>query len=371
LSLGAFGGGAEHADKSESKGRLIFEEHRFKMCVQKRKSDLRGGKRMSVSLRIATFNLENFDDKPGTVPTLAERIAVMRPQLVRIRADVLCLQEVNGQTVPGQPRSLVALMALIQGTMYQNYNMVYTKTANIEAYDVRNLAVLSRFQVVNLRQLKHDITPMPTYRSVTAQPAENARDITWERPIFYVVLDLGSNRMLHLINLHLKSKIPSDINGQKIDQYTWRTVAGWAEGYFLASMRRVGQALETRVLIDQIFDNDINAYITVCGDFHSDSISVPVNAIRGPVEETGNAALGPRVMVPCENNVPESSRYSLLHLGKGEMIDHILASRALLAFFQGTEIHNEVLPDESGAFRTNVMFPESDHAPVVADFILP
>jgi hypothetical protein len=43
-------------------------------------------------LRIATFNLENLDDKPGKKPTLTERIAVMRPQLLRLKADILCLQ---------------------------------------------------------------------------------------------------------------------------------------------------------------------------------------------------------------------------------------------------------------------------------------
>lgn len=76
-------------------------------------------------------------------------------------------------------------------------------------------------------------------------------------------------------------------------------------------------------------------------------------------------------MVPCENTVPESSRYSLLHLGHGAMLDHVLVSRALLAFYRGTAIYNENLPDESGAFRTDANFPESDHAPVVAEFELP
>jgi exonuclease III len=52
------------------------------------------------------------------------------------------------------------------------------------------------------------------------------------------------------------------------------------------------------------------------------------------------------------------------------MFDHVLASRALFASFVGAEVHNEVLPDESGAFRTDVKFPESDHAPVVAEFAL-
>lgn len=42
----------------------------------------------------------------------------------------------------------------------------------------------------------------------------------------------------------------------------------------------------------------------------------------------------------------------------------------LLATLDHTEIHNEYLPDESGAFRTDAKFPESDHAPVVAHFSL-
>ena len=39
-------------------------------------------------LRIASFNLENLDDRADEQPSLADRIAVMRPQLVRLRADV-------------------------------------------------------------------------------------------------------------------------------------------------------------------------------------------------------------------------------------------------------------------------------------------
>ena len=73
-------------------------------------------------------------------------------------------------------------------------------------------------------------------------------------------------------------------------------------------------------------------------------------------------------MVLCESTVPTSSPYSLFHQGRGVMLDHIVASRALLAHYRGTEIHNELLHDESLAFRTDVKFPESDHAPVVATF---
>lgn len=331
---------------------------------------------MSTKLRIVTFNLENLDDKPTDRPTLAQRIPLLRPQLLRVRADIFCLQEVNGQEHPGQPRDLSALQTLIATTPYQGYHVAHTTTQAGEAYDVRNLVILSRFPILERQQIKHDFAQQPLYRKVTAIPQENtATDVTWERPVLYVKIDVGGNRTLHVVNVHLKSKIPTNINGQKVDQFTWRTVPGWAEGYFLSSMKRVGQALEVRILIDQIFDAaeaaGQDAWIAACGDFNAESDSVPVNAVRGPVEETGNPDLTTRVMVPCENSIPESSRYSLLHLGRGSMLDHVLVSRPMLAFYRGAEIHNEVLPDESGAFRDDTKFPESDHAPVVAEFELP
>lgn len=326
---------------------------------------------MSTSIRIATWNLENLDDTPGGKPTLAERIAVMRPALVRLRADVLVLQEVNGQEAPGRPRQLDALTELLRGTRYAEFGVRFTKTAAGEAYDVRNLAIVSRFEFQDVLQ-RDEKGLHPFYKKVTAAPPEpEARRVDWERPIFYAKLKVTDARSLHVLNLHLKSRLPSDVAGQKKDQYTWRTASGWAEGYFISSMKRVGQALDARMLVDDLFDSDPGAWIAVCGDFNAESHEVPVTAIRGPVEETGNPAHAPRVLIPCENTIPESSRHSLFHLGKGLMLDHVLVSRPLAAFYRGAEIHNEVLPDESGAFRTDPQFPESDHAPVIAEFALP
>lgn len=328
---------------------------------------------MPTPIRIATFNLENLDDKPGEDPTLAQRITVMRPQLVRLRADILCLQEVNGQEQPNQPRQLLALQQLIAGTDYANFNVVSTRTAGgAQVYDVRNLVILSRFPIADHQQIKHDIVPQPVYKKVTSIPPEPAPDpVTWERPIFHARITLPDNSDLHVINLHLKSKIPSNIPGQKINNFTWKSITGWAEGFFLSSMKRVGQALETRAFIDQLFDQDSDARIVVCGDFNADLDAVPVEAIRGDVENTGNGDLAPRTMVPCERTIPESSRFSLYHRGKGNMLDHLIVSRPLVAHYRGSEIHNELLHDESIAFATDVKFPESDHAPVVAEFVLP
>ncbi|MEN8261429.1 MAG: endonuclease/exonuclease/phosphatase family protein [Pseudomonadota bacterium] len=328
---------------------------------------------MSTKLRIATFNLENLDDKPGKKPTLGERIAVMRPQLLRVNADSVCLQEVNGQETPGNPRRLLALEQLLADTPYAHYCKVSTITEDgVQVYDERNLVILSRLEIAEHRQYRHDFAPAPRYQKVTAKPEESeAKAVTWERPLLHAKIKLDDTKTLDLINAHLKSRLPTNITGQKVNHYTWKTSSGWAEGFFLSSMKRVGQALEARMLIDALFDANENALIAVCGDFNADLDEVPMEAIRGDVENTGNKDLAKRVMVPCERTIPESARFSLLHHGRGAMIDHLLVSRTLLAYYKGAEIHNELLHDESVAFGTDVKFPESDHAPVIAEFELP
>jgi endonuclease/exonuclease/phosphatase family metal-dependent hydrolase len=327
---------------------------------------------MAENIRIATFNVENLDDKQGQRPSLDQRVKIMRPQLIRLNADILCLQEVHGQETPNEPRRLLALNRLIENTPYAGYHRVSTKTADgTQVYDVRNLVVISRFEITDHSQYKHEHMQAPYYQKVTSSPPENeAKKVTWERPILYAKIVLPNNKTIHVINLHLKSRIPVNIEGQYRD-YTWKTASGWAEGYFISSMKRVGQALETRVFVDKIFDEDENAYVVICGDFNATSDNVPVQAIRGDVENTGNGDLANRVLVPCEQTIPAPSRYSLIHQGRGEMIDHLLVSRSLLAFYDHTEIHNEILHDESIAFATDKKYPESDHAPVVAEFNIP
>jgi predicted extracellular nuclease len=322
-----------------------------------------------MTLRIATFNLENLGDDPAVQPPLSDRIRIMRPQLERVRADILCLQEVDSQG-PANARTLSALDQLLAGTAYATYNRATTLTVTGILFEKRNLVTLSRFPITATRIARDSEGPRPSYQFSTASPPDTtAQPLEWERPLLQTTIDLGIGRPLTVINLHLKSKLASTVAGQKIDNYTWKTASAWAEGSFVSAMKRLGQALQVRLIIDQLFDaSGLDSLIAIAGDYNATSDEVSVTAIRGPVEETGNPLHGPRVMVPCENNIPESARYSLFHLGRGEMIDHILVSRPMLAFFQHAEIHNEVLPDESGAFRVDTQFPESDHAPLVAEF---
>jgi endonuclease/exonuclease/phosphatase family metal-dependent hydrolase len=321
-----------------------------------------------MKLRIATFNLENWDDVPGSLPALDTRIAVVRPMLLRMDADILCLQEVNGQ---GDPRELNALNRLLEETGYADFHFAATMAGDGGVFAERNLVIASRFPIAESRQFKHEFAPAPQYRKVTTVPPEvDARDIEWERPALYARIDAPGGP-LHVVNLHLKSRIPTAIAGQQLNSNTWRSISGFAEGFFVSAMKRLGQALEVRMFIDMLFDADPAARIAVCGDFNADLEDVPLAAIRGDVEDTGNGALAGRVMLPCERTVPASTRFSLYHQGRPSMIDHILLSRPLLPFYRRTEVHNELLHDESIAFAVDTKFPEPDHAPVIAEFDLP
>ena len=81
---------------------------------------------------------------------------------------------------------------------------------------------------------------------------------------------MPNKTLIDVINLHLKSRRPTNIQGHKVDERTWKTASGWAEGVFISSMKRIGQALETRILIDRLFDEDPCTLIAVCGDFNEE-----------------------------------------------------------------------------------------------------
>jgi endonuclease/exonuclease/phosphatase family metal-dependent hydrolase len=327
-------------------------------------------------VRIATFNVENLDDEEvpegdKTRPTFQERLAILRPQFQRLRADVLCLQEVHGQDVEGRPRSLRALMTLIQGTRYQNHQLRSTTlkgAPDVERF--RNLVTMipPDWTFEDAREILHEFTPPPEYNAVTDRPDKGSRPIKWDRPLLYCRVRTPAGVVIHVLNAHYKSKNPTPIEGQGPTDFQFATAAGWAEGFFISSMKRVGAALETRVFLDKLFEAEPNACIVLAGDLNAETHEVPIMAVRGEVDSHGNAALNHQTMYPCEETVSESARFTLYHHGKKNMLDHLLVSRALMACYRGAEIHNELVRDESVAFAVDRKFPASDHAPVVAEF---
>jgi endonuclease/exonuclease/phosphatase family metal-dependent hydrolase len=234
--------------------------------------------------------------------------------------------------------------------------------------DVHNLVILSRRPAHHSEALRHRlVAPLP-YRSVTASP-KSARDLTleWDRPLLHAVFETAAGGALHVINLHLRSPLAAPIPGQKLSAQAWGSLGGWAEGYFTATLKRSGQALEARLLVEQIFDNDPAALIAVCGDLNAGEEETPSRILQARLEDSRNPALAERVLEALEERLPAARRYTLLHGGHRRMLDHILCSKGLAARCRGIEADNENLSDETEMADDD---PRSNHAPLVADFDL-
>lgn len=327
-------------------------------------------------MRIATFNLESLDLVPGGEAALDRRIAVLAPQLDALGADVLCLQEVNAQKtaaaesgVAKPKRQPTALRRLLAATRHRDDHLITTRSLSGDGpADVHNLAVVSRLPVLEQRELRNDLVPPQPYHAVTAVPQESA-DLTlsWDRPLLHCRLELAGPAPLHVINLHLRSPLAAPIPGRKTAPFVWSSLAGWAEGYFAATIKRSGQALEARLLVEAIFDAEPEALIAVCGDLNADAEETPGRILRGTVADSGNPALAGRVLHPLEESLPEDQRFSVLHGGRRLMLDHILASPALRQRFREIAVLNDALPDEQAMAPDD---PRSNHAPLVAAFDL-
>ena len=138
-------------------------------CIRWRQTQIARAPR--DAMRIATFNLESLDLPPKAAMPLEARAEVLRPALERLRADILCLQEINGQHVAGQrDRALLALDQLLAGTCYAGYaRAATTGPGGHGAADVHNLVTLSRY-------------PIRAQRQVVARPGRSAAASARSRP---------------------------------------------------------------------------------------------------------------------------------------------------------------------------------------------
>ncbi|MBI1774001.1 MAG: endonuclease/exonuclease/phosphatase family protein [Proteobacteria bacterium] len=325
-----------------------------------------------MRLRLATFNVESLDDVPGHLPTLDVRIKALRPQLARLDADVLCLQEVNGQDSSALGlRRLAALDELLRATPYADFDRAFTTTRHGHIADVHNLVILSRWPLARLRQYWNDLVPPIAYVPATALGEPLNTSIAWDRPVLSAVVTVGSRPPLHLFNLHLRAPLAVPIAGRKLPSIGWQKSGAWAEGYFIAAIKRSGQALEARLAVDRILEDDRDAYIAVAGDCNATLEEMPLRILCGAADDIGNPGLESARLHSLTEHIEADCRYTTLHNARKRLVDHILASSRLAQRCRAVVVDNGGLLDE---VRDESQFPISGasfHAPVVAEFDLP
>ena len=324
-------------------------------------------------MRLATFNLESLDLGPKAGISLEARAAVLQPALERIAADIVCLQEVNGQHIAGhKERQLVALDRLLEGTTYQHYaRAATTGQGGRGVADVHNLVTLSRFPILAQRQVLHDFVPPPLHTSIMSKPSSGEQvAVRFDRPLLLTQIALPDGSAVSVINIHLRAPLASPIAGQKAGPFAWRSVGGWAEGFYLSTLKRAAQALELRLFVEQILQDAPASLIAVAGDFNAEDYGSTLRLAIASEEDVGANELTAQSLVVLDRAIYADRRWSVLHHGREQMLDHILASRALYGHFRHIEVHNEGLGDEALGYGKAIHSASSYHAPVVAEFAL-
>jgi endonuclease/exonuclease/phosphatase family metal-dependent hydrolase len=322
-------------------------------------------------MRIATFNIESFGGEDVAPDVLEARVQALRPQIARLKADVLCLQEVNASKMEtGAPRVAAALDRLLEGTPLEKAERIVSQGLKGESPAERhNLAIVSRFPVREVRDIRHDLVEPPHVRRATADPREEEPvALEFSRPVQYAALALPDDGTLHLFNVHFRAPLAAPVPGQKLRPGVWRTSAGWAEGFYAASVMRAAQALELRRAIDAVFDAHPEALVAACGDFNAEDGDTALKLAIAAEEDTGNIALGARALVPVERGIAEDRRYSVMHHARPLVLDHILVSRALMGRLESAAFHNEALIDEVVVEEGGQQVLTSSHAPLLAVF---
>ena len=318
-------------------------------------------------MRIASFNVESLDAGRKASVQLRNRLPVLQPILQRLSADVLCLQEINAQKSRGSAtRSLLALQELIRGTQYEKFNLAPTTTSPAGLADVHNVVTLSRYPIVSQRQIHHDYIAPPLLSGLPShlEPAK------FDRPLLVTDLLLPTDTILTVVNLHLRAPLASPVPGEKSAPFAWRSVAGWAQGFYASVLKQVAQALEVRMLVEALLKENEHSLLLVAGDFNCEDHAPALRLIQAAAEDVGSGEIAAHALVVLDRYLPADRRWSVLHAGRPVMLDHILASQTLYGYFRNLEVFNETLADEAVGFGKSISSAGSYHAPLVAEFDL-
>ena len=279
------------------------------------------------TIRVATYNLENYLDAPTETRThvkSAEAKAKIRESIKAMNPDVIALEEMGSSNALQELRS--SLQTDGQSFPYWEY---------IQAFDTNiHTAVLSKFPIVARRPHTNDFFLLDGHRMQV------------KRGFAEVDIQAATNFTFTLIAAHLKSRLVT-------------ADADEAE-------ERLGEARILRGIIDARLARESDAKMVVLGDFNDSKDSAAVREIIGrgkkkffdtrPAERNGDTA---RSEPPYYE--PRNVTWTYFY-GKEDAysrIDYILLSPALKRSWIENETYIPTIPNWGEG---------SDHRPLVTAF---
>jgi endonuclease/exonuclease/phosphatase family metal-dependent hydrolase len=308
---------------------------------------------------VGTWNLENLF-KPGTgfgpdsETVYREKLAGLAATIKAAGVDVLAVQEV------GDPDALTDLAALLGAGWH------HVTSRHFEQSHPIRVGFLSRLPL----EVLADENAFPAELGTTRTDDAGTETARMGRGALAVRV-AAPDQDLILVACHLKSKLLSFPATGTRSRFVPKDEGERARYAAYALNRRTAEAVTVRALTDRLLEGHGHTLpLMVLGDLNDEPQAATTQILLGPPgselgtagadrPDSGDASrlwnLAPRI--------PAEERYSRVYHGRGELIDHILATQTLLARTREVHmVHSRPLPsvtDDAPARRDSAA---SDHA---------
>jgi endonuclease/exonuclease/phosphatase family metal-dependent hydrolase len=316
---------------------------------------------------VSTWNVENLfrpggEFGPKDDATYQAKLNSLAATITHIAPDVIGLQEV------GEPLALADLVERLDGDWHVELSKHFDGKHPIR------VGFLSRHPL----EVVADVADFPEKLGpLQADDDKQKKTVQMGRGALAVRLSPTPNAPLTVVSCHLKSKLLSFPSQSGKPRFNPRNEGERARYGAYALFRRAAEAVTVRALTDDLLGgHGQDRALVVLGDLNDEPRAATTQILLGPPgSELGTGGFdqpdkgdGGRLW-NLESLIPEKERFSRVFRGRGELIDHILVSHALVR--RAAEAHTidqDKLPSITEDPTARREARGSDHAPVVVRF---
>jgi endonuclease/exonuclease/phosphatase family metal-dependent hydrolase len=310
-----------------------------------------------AALTAMTWNVENFfrpgsPSGPPDKATYDTKVAYLAATIRAVNPDVVAVQEV------GDPDAATDLAAAIGDGWHA------ALSAHPDGRGIR-VGVLSPHPI----SVEDEIVELPAAGLPTVPDVDGTTLARMGRGALQVHVDTAGG--VRLVTCHLKSKLLTYPDGRRFPKNEDERARG--AGYAL--LRRAAEAVAVRVQLNKVMAAAANGGepgvpTVLCGDLNDGPDAVTTTLLAGPDDANpGRPDKGDPVrLYNLASLLPAGRAYSRIYQGRGELIDHILASRDLRLRLASIDSLVDDIGSITAAIETRRPATVPDHAPVVARF---
>ena len=325
-----------------------------------------------TEFRVATWNVQNLfvagsGDGPETQSEFTSKIASLAALIDQMEPHVIALQEV------GTEPALVALQEALAHPMPHRLLGV----PDDRGIRVALLATSPLSDRIDVRPFPTGLLPVQCGDDPVGPEGPRTMN-QMGRGALQASVNVGG-REIRVISCHLKSKLLTFPGGR----FAPRDEDERARYAAYALYRRTAEATTLRAhLTAQLAGEGRSDAVILAGDMNDEVDAATTQILNGPPgSEIGSVGFnradagdGER-MWNLAPRIPESERFTRVYRGRGELIDHVFASHALVAADRLVSVRTltalgQPLPSVTDDAAELKGEPGSDHAAVLATFNL-